>query len=132
MGILNPSPTPQSKRDKTIPYSYEARVDLLHGEGLAPVPQSYFADTICGLVETLIEQGYAPGEVKLYGLYHRRQRELEVERCVGSDGDWLVPPELCHELEEYYRDTLDSRYRGHVENGSCMYEDRDRRGHGPY
>ncbi len=132
MGIIKHTPMPRSKKDKTIPYTYEAQVDLLRGQGDRPMPESYFADTICGLVETLVEEGIAPHEVCLFGVYQGKQIELETDRCVGDDGDWMVPPQLCHELEAYYRETMDDRYRGHVEHGSCRYEDRDTTGHGPY
>lgn len=123
---------PRSKRDATIPYTYEAQVDLLRGQGSEPIDQSYFADTICGLVRLMIEEGIQPAEVRFYGVYRKQLIRLEVERCVGEDGAWIKPPRLCHELEEHFRKTMDERYRGHVEHGECMYEDRDQTGHGPY
>lgn len=93
---------------------------------------SYFADTICGLVRLMIDEGIKPTEVRLYGVYQRKLTPLEVERCLGDDGGWITPPQLCHELEDHFRETMDERYRGHVEHGECMYEDRDQTGHGPY
>jgi hypothetical protein len=125
-------PTPRSKRDKTIPYTYEAQVDALHGQGSEPIDQHYFADTICGLVQLMVDEGIKPAEVRLYGVYRKKLIPLEVERCLDEDGDWITPPQLCHELEAYFEQTMDDRYRGHVERGECMYEDRDTAGHGPY
>jgi hypothetical protein len=125
-------PTPRSKRDPTIPYTFEAHVDALRGQGSEPIDQSYFSDTICGLVRVMIDEGIKPSEVRLYGVYRKELIPLEVERCVGDAGGWITPPQLCHELEAYYHETMDERYRGHVEDGECMYEDRDQTGIGPY
>lgn len=125
-------PLPRSKRDATIPYTYEAQVDRLQGQGSEPMDWSYFSDTICGLVQMMIDEGIKPTEVRLYGVYRGKLVRLDVERCIGEDGDWITRPQLCHELEAYYRKTVDDRYRGHVEHGKCLFDDRDRTGHGPY
>ena len=116
----------------SLPYTYEARVDMLAGRGSAPFYEHYFSDTICGLVEYLSDNGIRPAEVRLYGVYRKRQIPLEVELCVDRKGTWLTRPNLCHALEEHYRKTMDSRYLGHVAHGTCSYDDRDRRGLGPF
>jgi hypothetical protein len=123
---------PQSKRDKTLPYTYEAQVDRLRGQGSEPCEWSFFSDTVCGIVRLMIEEGYEPHEVRLYGAYRGKLTELDIDPCAGEDGHWLTPPRLCHELEERYRTTMDDRYLGHVEHGECMFEDRDQEGRGPY
>lgn len=111
---------------------FEAHVDALRGQGSEPIDQPYFFDTICGLVRVMIDEGIKPSEVRLYGVYRKGLIPLEVERCVGDDGEWITPPQRCHELEAYYHETMDERYRGHVEHGECMYVDRDQTGIGPY
>ena len=123
---------PRSKRDATIPYTYEAQVDRLRGQGSAPMDWSYFSDTICGLVQLMIDEEIRPDEARLYGVYRKKLIPLDVDRCLGDDGEWITPPQLCHQLEAYFRETMDERYRGHVEHGECMFEDRDRSGLGPY
>lgn len=125
-------PMPKSKRNTALPYTYEAKVDRLRGEGSEPLEWSYFSDTVCGIVRLMIDEGYAPHEVRLFGAYGSKLTELDVDPCVGPDGEWLTPPRLCHELEERYRQTMDARYLGHVEHGACMFEDRDQTGKGPY
>ena len=124
--------TARSQRDASIPYTYEAQVDRLRGQGSEPMDWSYFSDTICGLVRLMIDEGIKPTEVRFYGAYRKELTKLDTEPCVGEDGDWLTPPRLCHALETHFRETKDERYRGHVEHGECMFEDRDKEGRGPY
>lgn len=121
-----------SQRNRALPYTYEAQVDRLRGQGSEPVDWSFFSDTVCGIVRLLIDEGYEPHEVHLFGAYGGKLTELDVGPCVGDDGKWLTPPRLCHELEEHYRNTMDERYLGHVEHGECMFEDRDQTPRGPY
>jgi hypothetical protein len=35
-------------------------------------------------------------------------------------------------FEEYYKQTVEEQFKGHVELGECSYEDRDCEGSGPY
>jgi hypothetical protein len=132
MSLLNRPGLPESKRDRTIPYTYEAQVDLLRGAGSEPLVRSYFADTLCGLVELLAGEGIAPAEARLFAVYGQVPTPLETRRCVGGDGAWLLPPRLCRALEQHFLESGDDRYRGHVEHGGCAYDDRDKTGHGPY
>ena len=131
MGIKDSILGPPSKRDRSLPYTYEARVDILAGEGAAPEWDHYFSGTLCGLVEYLDEQGIAPGDVLLFGVYRKRQVPLDVDLLVDEDGRWLPRPGLCRALEDHYGHTRDECYRGHVEKGTCAFADRERRGAGP-
>ncbi len=131
MGLVRKILGPRSKYDKTIPYTYEARVSLPGGGDENLLTQHYFSDTLCGLIETLDGEGIAADEVKLYGVYRKEEFELDTDPCTDEQGAWLSRPELCRALEETYAATLEERYKGHVEKGHCSYEDRDRRGIGP-
>lgn len=122
---------PRSKADRSLPYTYEGWVDILAGRGKEPVFDHYFSDTLCGLVEVLDEQEIAPGHVQLYGLYRGEQTRLDTSLCTDDEGRWLKRPHLCHALEEHYEHTHEECYKGHVEKGHCMFEDRDREGIGP-
>lgn len=122
---------PRSKRDRTLPYTYEGWVDILAGQGSEPVYDHYFSDTLCGLIEILDAEAVAPANVRLYGLYRGEKALLDVDLCLGPDGRWLKRPQLCHALEEHYGHTHQECYRGHVEKGRCAFEDRDRQGVGP-
>jgi len=125
-------PMPASKKDDALPYTYEARVDRFRGAASDPLEWSFLSDTLCGLVRTMIDEGYEPTEVRIFGAYGGDVVELEIDACMDDDGWWLTPPELCHQLEERYRETMDERYRGHVEHGRCAFDDRDQDGKGPY
>jgi hypothetical protein len=131
MGIVETVLGPRSKRDKGLPYTYEAWVDILDGQGREPVFDHYFSSTICGLIEHLDDLGLCPEEVRLYGVYRGRKTRLYRELLTTDDGQWLKRPVLCHQLEEYYARTGDEYYRGHVETGECAFEDRDRARSGP-
>jgi len=54
MSLLEKILGPKSKYDKSIPYTYEARIRILEG---SDEYNSYFSDTICGLVEYLHRNG---------------------------------------------------------------------------
>jgi hypothetical protein len=131
MGIVETVLGPRSKRDRGLPYTYEAWVDILKGQGQVPVYDHYFSATICGLIEHLDQLGLRPDEVRLYGVYRGRKTRLLMELLTTAEGHWLKRPELCHELEEYFVRTGDPCYRGHIEIGECSFEDRDRDGSGP-
>lgn len=121
---------PRSKYDHSLPYTYVARVSVL--DGIDDLTTTWFADTICGLIDYLDANGIQPTDVHLFGLYVDREIPLEVHYCLDEDGRWLERPDICHALEQHYRETLDMRYKGHHEHESCDFEDRDRKGGGPY
>jgi hypothetical protein len=131
MGIVETVLGPRSKRDWGLPYTYEAWVDILDGQGREPVYDYFFSSTICGLVLHLDDMELRPEDVRLYGVYRGRKTRLTRELLTTADGSWLMRPELCRKLEEYFKHTGDECYRGHVERGSCAFEDRDRSGLGP-
>ena len=123
---------PRSKYDRSLPYLYEARVDALAGQAEEPLDSYYQCDTICGLVQRLDEAGVDPGEVRLFGLYLGHELELETELCTNDRGAWLKRPFICRAIEAHYRVTLDQRYRGHVADATCAFDDRDKQGEGPF
>jgi hypothetical protein len=122
---------PRSKRDPSLPYTYEAWVDILEGRGREPIYDHYFSDTLCGLIECLEDNEVEPGNVRLVGLFQGEQIKLDTALCTDDDGNWLKRPELCRMLEEHYEHTHEECYKGHVEEGPCEFEDRDREGVGP-
>ncbi|MEN8007980.1 MAG: hypothetical protein ABFS42_13255 [Candidatus Krumholzibacteriota bacterium] len=131
MGVIEAVMGPRSKRDLRLPYTYEAWVDILNGQGREPVYDHYFSSTICGLVTYLDSMGLSAGDVLLFGVYRGRQTRLSTELLTTEDGCWLKRPEICHVLEKYYEKTRDECYRGHVEEGPCSFDDRNREGSGP-
>jgi hypothetical protein len=132
MSILSKLFGPRSKWDATLPYTYEARIDRLGGQGSEPLFEYYFADTICGLIDYLDDQGVGPDQVELFGVYRKERIPLNVHLCVDEHGWWRDRPHICRTLESHYAFTMQARYRGHVEGGGCEFEDRDRQGVGPY
>lgn len=122
---------PRSQRDHSLPYTYEAWVDILEGRGSEPVYDHFFSDTLCGLIECLENEEVEPAHVRLMGLFRGEQVKLDIALCTDRDGAWLHRPALCRVLEEHYDHTHEECYRGHVDQGHCAFEDRDRTGAGP-
>ena len=84
------------------------------------------------VIEYLEEDEIAPDSVQIFGAHLPEDILIDVESCTTDDGKWLRRPDVCRSLEERYKETLMDRYRGHVEGGGCSFEDRDRKGKGPF
>lgn len=111
---------PKSKYDKTIPYTYEARIRIFEG---SDEYNSYFSDTICGLVGYLHQHDIKPDEVQIIEVYQERELPLEVTLFTAPDHQWLFKPDICRSLEEHYK--------GHIQAHSCSFNDRSCQGSGP-
>jgi hypothetical protein len=121
---------PESKYDQSIPYTYKARITPIEGD--EDIFDDCFSDTICGLIEYLETNAIPPDSVRLFGVYRGEELPLDIRYCLSPDGAWLERPDICHALEQHFLTTLEEQYRGHVEHGACSYEDRDRKGSGPF
>lgn len=132
MSIIRKFIGPKSKYDKSLPFMYEACIDVLYGQGDAPVYNYYQCDTVCGLIEYLDENGIAPEDVQLYGIYSGKKIQLDTNYCTNIEGEWLRRPEICIALEEHFRETLEAQYKGHRAFEECDFDDRDRTGGGPF
>ncbi len=119
MGLLGKIIGPKSKYEEDIPYTYEARVKIIDNDEY----YSYFADTICALVEHLDEHKIKPDNVELYEIFKDEEKKLNTEYCVADDGRWLTRKELCVAFTE--------RYPGHIHETGCTFEDREREVTGP-
>ncbi len=131
MGFLDKIRRRRAAADRSLPYTYEALVDILTGQGRGAVHDHYFSTTICGLVEILADAGIPPAHVSLYGVRRRQRQLLDKALLTTPDGAWREPPELCRVLEDRFARTREELYRGHVEHGTCSFADRERRGAGP-
>jgi len=123
---------PKSKYDKTLPYTYMAKIDVLNGQSEEPVYDYYFADTICGLIEYLDDHDVHSDEIVIAGIFQTDEHELDKAVFTAQDGDWLKRPFLCQSIEAHYKKTNDEFYKGHVDDGECAFEDRERQGSGPF
>ncbi len=123
MGVAEKIIGPRSKYDKSLPYTYHAKVYPLAGD--KEICNHYYSDTICGLVLFLDKNKISPDEVELYGVYLEDEVQLDKKYCLDEKGRWLRIPKLCRSLETHYKETLDKKYKGHVEKGECEFEDRD-------
>ena len=130
MDILKKVIGPKSKYDKTIPYTYMARVPIIPDR--TELYNYYYADTICGLIEYLDEQKIEPQESEIFGVYLKQEIALEIKYCTDKQGHWLRKPFICSALEKHFKDSLKEIYKGHVVSGSCSFDDRDTQGSGPY
>lgn len=124
MGIVRKVLGPFSKYDKSLPYTYMAKVTIIEGDD--EFANYYFADTICGLVEHLDKNLVKPEEVQLWGCYLKKEISLDNDPLLTEDGKWLQRPELCRKLESHYQKTMDDRYKGHEAHSDCSFDDRNR------
>jgi hypothetical protein len=130
MGMIREILGSKSKYDKSLPYTYMARQPAIEGD--AQLYNYYFADTICGLIEYLDQNEISPSEVDLFGLYKETEISLNSACCISEKGKWLKRPEICKSLEDQYNRTKEEKYKGHRPIESCSFEDRDRKGSGPF
>jgi len=119
MGLLDRIVGPRSKYNDDIPYTYEARVKIIDGDEY----NSYYADTICALVEFLQGKNLTPDGVDLYEIFKDKENRLDREYCVAENGAWLSRKQLCVSFTE--------RYPGHIHLDCCSFEDRERAVEGP-
>ena len=130
MGIIRTFLGPKSKYDKSLPYTYMAKVPVIEGD--EEMFSHYLADTICGLIEFLVDNKIEPEDAQLFSIYLSKEIALDKELCVDREGKWIRAPRLCGVLEEHYEKTKDLRYKGHVEKHDCAFDDRDTQGEGPF
>jgi hypothetical protein len=114
MSIVSKLIGPQSKYDKSIPYTYEARVPVIEGE---EAYNSYMADTICGLINCLDKNKIAHDEVTIYEIFEEEEKFIDHNLYVSKEGRWLTKSELCQSFKEHYK--------GHISDSGCSFEDRD-------
>lgn len=117
MGLIDTLLGPKSKYDSSLPYTYEARVNLIEG---TDETISYFSDTICGLIEHLHQQDVGPSAVRIFEIYTDRELPIDATLFVDTSGQWLFKPDICRTFEKHYR--------GHIHGQECSFSDRDRSG----
>lgn len=123
MGILQKVVKTSSKYDKTLPYTYMAKLFIVEGD--EDLCHYYYADTICSLVSHLDKENIASEEVHIYSLYNDKEVELNNDIFTSEENEWLLVPYLCRALEDHYYETKDELYKGHCEDDECSFEDRD-------
>lgn len=120
MGLLDKILGPKSKYDKSLPYTYEARIRIFED---GDEYKTYFSDTICGLVDHLQRNGIGPEEAELFEIYREHDMLIPSSLLTNADGQWLTKRELCRAFEQHYP--------GHIREDSCSFEDRERGCLGP-
>ena len=118
----------QSQQDESLPYTYEAKVPIMEG---VDIYNYYVSDTICGLIEYLEKNEIKSKGVEIYEVFHgevydlfqNKENVIQQDLYTTKDGDWLHKPELCLSFKEHYE--------GHIQEGTCSFKDRDRKGIGP-
>ena len=111
---------PKSKYDNSIPYTYEARIHFIEG---SEQYNSYFADTICGLVEYLHKNNIKPEDVQIIEIFQDKETPIDPTLFTTADHQWLSKPDMCHSFEAHYK--------GHIQGNTCSFNDRDCKGSGP-
>lgn len=130
MSLIRKFLGPKSIYDKSLPYTYIAKVTIIEGD--PEMVSQYFADTICGLVEYLDKQNISPNEADLFGIYRKNEIKLDKNILIDNNGNWLIRPDICKSLEMHFEKTKDEVYKGHKELEECSFDDRDRQGDGPH
>lgn len=120
MSLLDKIIGPKSKYYPSIPYTYEARMPMFAG---SEEYNSYFADTICGLVEHLHQRNIKPEEVQIFEIFQDKETPIDPKRFTTADNQWMFRPDMCRAFEDHYE--------GHINEHGCSFEDRDRKGCGP-
>ncbi len=114
MNIIRKLIGPKSKYEKSLPYTYEARVCVVEG---VDIERTLCSDTICGLVEGLQSEGIESTAVEIVEVHRDGERVIEGQLYTTRDGAWLTGPDLCASFKEHYP--------GHIHQGSCSFDDRD-------
>ena len=107
---------PKSKYDKDLPYTYEAKVASWDG---ADEYNSYFADTICGIIAHLNKQNIRPVDAWIFEIYENQETELDVASYSYSEKDWFKHNDICQSF-------CKKQYPGHVTLTDCSFSDRDK------
>jgi len=123
MGIIRKVLKASSKYNKTLPYTYIAKLFVIEGD--EDLCHYYYSDTICSLIEHLEKEEISPEQVHIFGLYNETEIELDKNIFLSEENEWLLRPYLCRALEDHYQTTRDELYKGHIENGECSFEDRN-------
>ena len=120
MSFLEKVLGPKSKYDKSLPYTYEARIRMFEESA---EHKSYFSDTVCGLIEHLHRNNIPPDGVEIFEIYLEQESPIDHRFFATSDQQWLFKPDICRAFEQHYP--------GHIGNKTCSFKDRDRSGTGP-
>lgn len=120
MSILENVLGPKSKYDKSLPYTYEARIRMF---AESAEYKSYFSDTICGLIEYLDRNDIAPAGVTIVEVYQDRESAIDPLLFTTPDQQWLFKPDICRAFAQHYP--------GHIQATNCTFQDRDRSASGP-
>jgi len=108
---------PKSKYDKSLPYTYAAKVPIAEG---VEIYNFYMADTICGLIDYMEKKEIKPDGVEIYEVFQDEENVIPRDLLTTQEGAWLHKPEICRSFKEHYK--------GHISEGTCSFKDRDREG----
>lgn len=120
MGLLEKILGPKSKYDKSLPYTYEARIRIFED---GSEYKSYISDTICGLIEHLDRVRIGPEGTEIFEIYQERESPIDARLFTTADRQWLFKPDICRTFEQHYP--------GHIHGRTCSFNDRDRDAVGP-
>ncbi len=115
MSVIRKILGPRSKYDRSLPYTYRARVAIAaDGE----ISNDFFSDTVCGLIDFLHSDGFEPATVEILEVYQGKETVIDQRLYSTADGGWVRGPQLCSAFEKHYP--------GHIEGQICSFRDRDK------
>jgi hypothetical protein len=113
MGIVRTILGPKSKYLDELPFTYEARVQVVED---LDITNTLVSDTICRLVEHLLKKGVDPTQVEIREVYPDREELIDQALYTNEEGRWLTRPFMCRSFQEHYP--------GHTAEGNCTFRDR--------
>ncbi|MCK5716464.1 MAG: hypothetical protein KAH77_03165 [Thiomargarita sp.] len=110
-----------SKYDKTIPYTYEAIVNIMEDDDAIKI--SYMADKICTLINLLKKRQVDPKTVTMFEIYNGKDTLIPADCYMTEDDKWFPKTKLCRPMT--------SRYGEAKTDQNCQFRDRNNRICGP-
>ncbi len=112
-----------SKYNKTVPYTYQAVIQVVEDDDDDSIRIAYFADRICSLTNFLKKQQIVPDTVTIFETYDGKETVVPKELYMTEDSKWLPKTELCHPMTSRYGEPKDEH--------TCQFRDRTNRVAGP-
>ena len=72
---------PRSKFDKSLPYTYKAKVPIAEG---VDIYNFYLSNTICGLIEHLEQNVINPNGVEIFELFQGEENVIQQDLVITS------------------------------------------------
>ena len=92
---------PKSKYDKSLPYTYMAKAQIMKVIQIwfQHILQILFVD----LLNIWMQRKITPNEAELFGIYRKDEIKLDKKILIDNKGNWLLRPEICNVTRRLFR-----------------------------